>query len=624
MLEDWALDGSWVQDNGLGAGFVLSMLVYLLWLYAANKAEEKGSDVFFEQRLPSHRSKVTKNTSGPFSFPCHQLKDSKNASDPFFSALSPVINRDTQTILVLGLLQILLMSPPDSTVLLLAGAPVPMITVAAILLASLSLLADRCAGMLMTRLLLLLPLLIIAPLTFVMLGAGQGPVISTLTNLFPDSGSDFTPTGFSPYQQLRASMFLRPSTRAVMRIESDTEPDPYLAGNRLVRLDDDLQWLPAELPLHSLSAVDAEPQANGEWRYPIANHHASSGTTEQRLSISSLSSDNYLFVSPGTSHITGRFGAINRNAADVWSPAFERGTDKRWQLETGGRATPEEHSDENLQLPNFWDASLQKKSEGFRGDDHQQTVDKVLNHYVTSIYALETNFDPERPFHDFFLNDRPAYCFWFASATTLALRANGIPSRMVGGYVIHERLSDALWLVRQRDAHSWVEWQDAEGYWHTIDPTPPSIIAFFGGYESSPLSSWYHNLASTWQKLIDRILADELSANIVRWGGLLILAFLFVREYRRIRGKQTKLEDRALQWQKLWQRFLRESKLPVNASWTATAYAENLPSEWPAPWAEAVKGFLHNYNVSRFSENDERTIRDVEAELEKCTKIISP
>jgi len=125
-----------------------------------------------------------------------------------------------------------------------------------------------------------------------------------------------------------------------------------------------------------------------------------------------------------------------------------------------------------------------------------------------------------------------------------------------------------LWLVRGRDAHSWVEWQDASGYWHTIDPTPPSITAFFGGYDSNPMSTWYHTLAGQWQILIDSILEDELTANLVRYGGLLVLVFLFVREYRRLRGQQAKLGSRLQQWQKLWNRFLAISKLPANPAWT--------------------------------------------------------
>ena len=180
-----------------------------------------------------------------------------------------------------------------------------------------------------------------------------------------------------------------------------------------------------------------------------------------------------------------------------------------------------------------------------------------------------------------------------------------------------------MWLVRQRDAHSWVEWQDTEGYWHTIDPTPPSIAGFFGGYESSQFSILYHRLAGQWQKLIDAVLADELLANIVRYGGVLILLFLFVREYRRIRGRRDRVDSRTLRWQKVWQRFLNAANLPANESWTASTYADNLPEQWPSARVEATKKFLQDYALQRFSQDDELAIEEVEDSLEECLNVLA-
>lgn len=577
VLEDWAVEGSWAQTNGLGAGLVLSLLAYLLWLFAAR-----------------------------------QQSNSEMAMD-----------RDTQTILVLGLLLGLLISPPDSTVVMLFGMPVAVLTVTAILLASLALIADRCAGGLLSRLLLLVPLLLIVPMMVALLGRVQGPTIAALANLFPSSGNS-SRIGFSPYQQLNASSFLRPSTRAVMRIDSATQPNQYLAGNRLVTLNEDMVWRPSLLQRRSLTTFDAEGLASGEWRFEMDNHHVDNGNAApQELTIHSLRNDNYIFVSPGTTHVSGSFSVMSNSQADVWTPVYDRGADKRWRLETNGNTTPDTSNEESLQLPNFWDTTLQQKSQEFLGDQPQQTVDNVLSHFRARPYSLRTNFDADLPFHDFFLNDRAGYCFWFATATTLALRANGIPSRVVGGYVIHERLSSNLWLVRERDAHSWVEWQDDEGYWHTIDPTPASIEAFFNGYQSLQLSVWYHYLAGQWQILIDRILANEMVANAVRYGGLLILAFLFVREYRRLRGERDRLDSRVQRWQKLWQQFLSISSLPANNSWTATTYAENLPATWPQAWEVAVREFLQNYNLHRFSNGDEQAISIVKNSLAECARVIS-
>lgn len=575
VLEDWALEGSWAQSNGLGAGLVLSLLTYQLWLFAAG---EKNS---------AHLA----------------------------------LNRNSQTILVLGLLLILLISPPEQTIVQLFGVAIGLLTIAAILLASLTLMADRCANYLFSRLLLLLPLFLIAPLLGLLLGIGQGPIIAALGDMFPSGNSSFTPTGFSPRQQLRASAFLQPSNRAVMRATSESPPSPYLAGNRLVELDESLMWLPIERPLSALTILDADIEETGQLRYEMNNHQFSmTDFPPQRIDIQSLTSDNFVFMSPNTSHLMGRFEALTRNSADVWSPVYDRGANRRWEIETSNESVPDTFSEINLQLPSFWDPLLQEKSEEFLASDDQQTVYNILNHFVTRRYSLETNFDPDQPFHDFFLNEQAAYCFWFATGTTLALRANDIPARIVGGYVIHEQLSEEMWLVRERDAHSWVEWQDTEGYWHTIDPTPPSITNFFGGYESSPASAMYHRLAGQWQGVIDTVLANELMADMVRYGGLLILLFLFVREYRRIRGRQGKFDSRTVRWQKVWQRFLSSANLPANESWTAGTYAQNLPEEWSSDRINATKAFLQSYSLQRFSNSDERAIEEVEQSLEACLK----
>lgn len=573
ILEDWAIEGSWAQTNSLGAGLTLSLLLYLLWLFAVNKEQDSQT----------------------------------------------VIDKDTQTILVWGLIVILLLGPPDSTIYMLGEIPIAPISLAGILLASMALLADRVGGYFHKRILLLLPLVIIVPAMLIVLGIGQRPVIAALSNMFPQ-GDGFSQTGFSPYQQLRASVFLQPSNRAVMRIESEQQPSQYLAGNRMVYLDENLVWQPAPRALHSLSAIDAESLANGELRYPIDNSHAvNSAYQSQNMTIYGLTNENYIFVPPGTSSVTGRFSTMNKNAADVWTLDFVRGSDRRWEVELDNQPFPEEAYPQHLLMPDFWDAELQVRSEQFAAETQQETVDNIISYFVGRQYSLETNFDADAPFHDFYLNDKPAYCFWFATGASLALRANGIPSRLVGGYALHERISSDLWLVRQRDAHSWVEWQDAEGYWHTIDPTPPSISAFFGGYQSSSLSILYHRLAGQWQLFIDRILEDELTANLVRYGGLLILAFLFIREYRRIRGQQAEPDTRKQRWQKLWQRFLALTKLPANSSWTVTMYSDSLPMNWSETNQEIVREFLQAYMLKRFSVDQDQALLEMEESFRNCS-----
>lgn len=73
---------------------------------------------------------------------------------------------------------------------------------------------------------------------------------------------------------------------------------------------------------------------------------------------------------------------------------------------------------------------------------------------------------------DFLFNTRKGYCEHYASAFAFLMRAAKIPARIVGGYLGGERnpFGDYL-IVRQSDAHAWVEvWLPEKG-WQRIDPT---------------------------------------------------------------------------------------------------------------------------------------------------------
>jgi transglutaminase-like putative cysteine protease len=69
---------------------------------------------------------------------------------------------------------------------------------------------------------------------------------------------------------------------------------------------------------------------------------------------------------------------------------------------------------------------------------------------------------------------RAAYCTYFASAMAALLRTLDVPARVVGGFAPEDRnpLTGAT-LVRERDAHAWVEvFLADEGRFVAFDPTP--------------------------------------------------------------------------------------------------------------------------------------------------------
>ncbi|THT98656.1 DUF3488 domain-containing protein [Lampropedia puyangensis] len=73
---------------------------------------------------------------------------------------------------------------------------------------------------------------------------------------------------------------------------------------------------------------------------------------------------------------------------------------------------------------------------------------------------------------DFWFVHRAGFCEHIASAYAVLMRAAGIPARIVTGYQGGEvNPVDGVWIVRQSDAHAWVEvWLPGEG-WKRIDPT---------------------------------------------------------------------------------------------------------------------------------------------------------
>ena len=89
-------------------------------------------------------------------------------------------------------------------------------------------------------------------------------------------------------------------------------------------------------------------------------------------------------------------------------------------------------------------------------------------------YSLERRAKGPDPLSDFLFNVRAGHCEYFATAMAVMLRTQGIPTRLVNGFQPGEYnpAADAF-VVRQADAHSWVEVYFAEAdAWVTFDPTP--------------------------------------------------------------------------------------------------------------------------------------------------------
>lgn len=102
-------------------------------------------------------------------------------------------------------------------------------------------------------------------------------------------------------------------------------------------------------------------------------------------------------------------------------------------------------------------------------------AEALSRHFHTEhTYSLETDLTgASHPLVKFIRERRSGWCVHFAGALTVLLRARGHAARMVTGFVLDEGGRQGAALVRERDAHAWVEvWDEAAASWQAFDPTP--------------------------------------------------------------------------------------------------------------------------------------------------------
>jgi len=106
------------------------------------------------------------------------------------------------------------------------------------------------------------------------------------------------------------------------------------------------------------------------------------------------------------------------------------------------------------------------------------------------IYATSNLPGSDRPLEEFLFDNKRGYCEFFASSFALLLRLEGVPSRLVGGYLGGRRNDLAGYYSISEDmAHVWVEALD-DGVWRRIDPSLLAVNAASASFagRGNPLS----------------------------------------------------------------------------------------------------------------------------------------
>ncbi|MGK7889489.1 MAG: transglutaminase family protein [Leptolyngbyaceae cyanobacterium] len=146
----------------------------------------------------------------------------------------------------------------------------------------------------------------------------------------------------------------------------------------------------------------------------------------------------------------------------------------------------------DLEVPKSEEAILTQIVEelGLTGKPPQVIVQAVEQFFLQNFdYSLDLTTEAgegRTAIANFLLDSRTGHCEYFATATTLLLRAAGIPARYAIGFSVHEFSPlENQYIVRSRHAHAWTL-AYVNGTWQTIDTTPPTWIS----QEDSMVAIW--------------------------------------------------------------------------------------------------------------------------------------
>ena len=142
--------------------------------------------------------------------------------------------------------------------------------------------------------------------------------------------------------------------------------------------------------------------------------------------------------------------------------------------------------------------------------------------------------------HDFLFDSQLGFCEQIASSLTIMLRTQGVPARLVTGYLpgTRDRIA-GVFEVKSSDAHAWVEVWFPETGWQAFDPTASVPLS-----ANSKIDSVGSDLAEGAAVYVGE---NRLQIALAVGIGLLALAALgTIRElrYRRRRGRWGLLQDR--------------------------------------------------------------------------------
>jgi transglutaminase-like putative cysteine protease len=158
-----------------------------------------------------------------------------------------------------------------------------------------------------------------------------------------------------------------------------------------------------------------------------------------------------------------------------------RGPKYRVYLQANSHSVVRTLTDEDrhryLQLPTTFGDNLRNLSKSWAaGETEPSTVAERILARLRNDYRYDLNSPSgkaQNPLEHFLLVSKRGHCEFYSTAMALILRSLNVPTRNVTGFAgATYNKYGKFYVVRQGDAHSWVEvWLEGSG-WKRFDPTP--------------------------------------------------------------------------------------------------------------------------------------------------------
>jgi protein-glutamine gamma-glutamyltransferase len=329
----------------------------------------------------------------------------------------------------------------------------------------------------------------IAPLLLVCIFAGAGVIFFLLPRVSAGymsaaTGGNDLASGFSDHVELGSIGEIQRSKTVVMHVAVDGDTaGAYQFKLRGVTLDqfDGSNWASTREKKTLTRGTD------GSFNLLRPETHPKGHLLHYRVAMEPLLSDVFfLLATPRT--LQGNYRAVAEDGEeDVFNldnehpvSRYEADSILRGAMVKGARDVaakyPPELSKQYLQLPGV-DPRIQGLAEQVTASV-SSPIDKasVVENYLRMHYGYTLQLPdrtPKDPIGNFLFERKQGHCEYFASAMAVMLRSIGIPSRLVNGFSGGE-FNDltSQYVIRESDAHSWVEVYIPGQGWMEFDPTP--------------------------------------------------------------------------------------------------------------------------------------------------------